>query len=64
MSELPEAAYDLDMADADASTWNRCATGLLDEPTDVDVTAADVLVITAAESVVRGELLRWLGLDP
>jgi len=62
--ELPEPAYDLDVADENASSWNRCATGLLDEPTDVELTAADVLVITAAESVVRGALLRWLDLDP
>jgi len=61
--ELPEPAGDLDVADENASSWNRCATGLLDEPTDVDLTAADVLTITAAESVVRGALLGWLDMS-
>jgi hypothetical protein len=60
--EWREPGGDLDFADENASAFNRAAAGLLDVPVEVELTAAMVLVITAAESVVERAELRWLGL--
>lgn len=52
---MRESAADLDYADPAASGWNSLATG----DADRDVSAADVLAVTEAESIALAEARRW-----
>ena len=63
MRELPDPVGDLDLADPNATAWNRAACGLLDAPGEVELSALDVLAIAHAEAVVQREFMRWLNLD-
>lgn len=61
--EIREPGFDLDCADANATAWNRAAVGMLDAPTEMELTPVMVLAVIHAEAIVLGELWRWLSLD-
>ena len=63
MSELPDPVGDLDLGNPNATAWNRAACGLFDAPSEVELSALDVLAIAHAEAVVQREFIRWCGLD-
>jgi hypothetical protein len=61
--ELREPGYDLDFSDANSTAWNRASVGMLDCPSEHELTAAAVLAITSAENIALCEYVRWLSLD-